>query len=38
MCAWDTRAEDVSSFVSDLKRFLVEAPKDATLSSDHRKL
>jgi threonine aldolase len=38
MCAWDTRVEDVAAFVSDLKRLLIEAPKDAALSSDHRKL
>ncbi len=39
MCAWDTREEDVDRFVSDLKRLLVEAPKDIPLpEANHRKL
>jgi threonine aldolase len=39
MCAWDTTEEDVDRFVSDLKRLLVEAPKDIPIeSADHRKL
>jgi threonine aldolase len=38
MCAWDTQEEDVRAFVADLKRLLVEAPKDVKLSPDHRKL
>ncbi|MGZ4987969.1 MAG: threonine aldolase family protein, partial [Limisphaerales bacterium] len=38
MCAWDIQPEDVQSFIADLKRLLVEAPKNAALSSDHRKL
>jgi threonine aldolase len=39
MCAWDTTEDDVDSFVSDLKRFLVEAPRDVPLTTaDHRKL
>jgi len=28
MCARDTREEDVRAFISDLKRLLVEAPRD----------
>jgi len=39
MCAWDTTEADVDRFVADLKRLLVEAPKDTPLSTaDHRKL
>jgi threonine aldolase len=39
MCAWDTREEDVDRFAADLKRLLVEAPKDIPLqAADHRKL
>jgi len=39
MCAWDTSEEDVDSFVADLKRLLVEAPKDIPVATaDHRKL
>jgi hypothetical protein len=39
MCAWDTRETDVKAFVSDLRRLLVEAPRNIPLpSADHRKL
>lgn len=39
MCAWDTQEEDVKSFVDDLKRVLVSAPRDVpTGPADHRKL
>lgn len=39
MCAWDTTEEDVDGFAADLKRLLVEAPKDIPLAAaDHRKL
>jgi len=39
MCAWDTNEEDVDRFVADLKRLLIEAPKDVPLAAaDHRKL
>ena len=39
MCAWDTQEADVSAFVADLKRLIVEAPKDIPLpSANHRKL
>jgi len=39
MCAWDTTEGDVDGFVADLKRLLVEAPKDVpTATADHRKL
>lgn len=38
MCAWDTREEDVRAFVSDVKRLLVEAPRDVKLDTNHRKL
>jgi len=39
MCAWDTTEEDVDRFVVDLKRLLIEAPKDVPLgTADHRKL
>jgi threonine aldolase len=39
MCAWDTTEEDVDRFVADMKRLLVEAPKDIALgTTDHRKL
>jgi threonine aldolase len=39
MCAWDTTEEDVDRFVADLKRLLIEAPKDIPLvAANHRKL
>ena len=39
MCAWDTTPEDVRAFVADLKRLLIEAPKDIALdAANHRKL
>ncbi len=39
MCAWDTQPEDVQSFVSDLKRLLLEAPKDIEIgAANSRKL
>jgi len=39
MCAWDTTEGDVRAFVADVKRLLVEAPKDIPVSTaDHRKL
>ncbi len=39
MCAWDTREEEVDGFVADVKRLLVEAPKDIPLpAANHRKL
>src|SRR5438876_2462376 len=39
MCAWDTNEADVDQFVADLKRLLIEAPKDVPLAAaDHRKL
>jgi threonine aldolase len=39
MCAWDTTEDDVDRFVADLKRRLIEAPKDVPLApTDHRKL
>ena len=39
MCAWDTQETDVQTFVADLKRLLVEAPKDIPLAgANHRKL
>jgi len=39
MCAWDTTEDDVDRFVADLKRLLIESPKDAPLAAaDHRKL
>ena len=39
MCAWDTTEDDVERLVADLKRLLVEAPRDVSVSaSDHRKL
>jgi len=39
MCAWDTQEEDVRRFVLDIKRLLVEAPKDIVVASaNHRKL
>ena len=39
MCAWDTQESDVRQFVADLKRLLVEAPKDVLIAStNHRKL
>jgi threonine aldolase len=39
MCAWDTTEDDVDQFVADLKRLLIEAPKDIPLApTDHRKL
>jgi len=39
MCAWDTQEADVRSFVDDLKRLLIEAPKDVPSPvTNHRKL
>jgi threonine aldolase len=39
MCAWDTSESDVDQFVADLKRLLVEAPKDIpSATANHRKL
>ena len=39
MCAWDTTETDVRAFVADVKRLLVEAPKDIPISAtNHRKL
>lgn len=39
MCAWDTREEDVCRFVADVKRLLVEAPKEISPGApNHRKL
>ncbi|MBI5774280.1 MAG: low specificity L-threonine aldolase [Verrucomicrobia bacterium] len=39
MCAWDTTEDDVRRFVADVKRLLVEAPKDIAIpAADHRKL
>jgi len=39
MCAWDTSEEDVRAFMADVKRLLVEAPKDIPVSAaNHRKL
>ncbi len=39
MCAWDTREEDVRAFVADLKRLLVEAPRETPPTPpNHRKL
>jgi threonine aldolase len=39
MCAWDTTEADVDGFVADLKRLLIEAPKNIPLSAaNHRKL
>jgi threonine aldolase len=39
MCAWDTTEEDVRKFVADMKRLLVEAPKDIPVAAaNHRKL
>ena len=39
MCAWDTTESDVRDFVADVKRLLVEAPRDLDLGEvDHRKL
>jgi threonine aldolase len=39
MCSWDTAEEDVRDFISDVKRLLVEAPRDIDLGGvDHRKL
>ena len=39
MCAWDTTEADVRAFVADVKRLLVEAPRDIPLAvADHRKL
>ena len=39
MCAWDTKETDVDQFVTDLKRLLVEAPKDIPSgTANHRKL
>jgi threonine aldolase len=39
MCAWDTTEGDVNRFVDDLKRLLVEAPRDVPLpTANHRKL
>lgn len=39
MCAWDTTEEDVDEFVADVKRFIVEAPRDIEIGeADSRKL
>ncbi|MBI3414663.1 MAG: low specificity L-threonine aldolase [Verrucomicrobia bacterium] len=39
MCAWDTCEEDVRRFAGDVKRLLVEAPKEISQSApNHRKL
>jgi threonine aldolase len=39
MCAWDTTESDVREFVTDLKRGLVDAPRDIDIGTvDHRKL
>jgi threonine aldolase len=39
MCAWDTREEEVREFVADLKRLLIEAPRDTILEpANHRKM
>jgi hypothetical protein len=39
MCAWDTTEADVRAFVSDVKRLLVEAPRDIPVdAANHRKL
>lgn len=39
MCAWDTTEQDVRDFIDDVKRGLVEAPRDIDLGEvDHRKL
>ena len=39
MCAWDTTEADVRAFVADVKRLLVEAPKDIPVgATNHRKL
>lgn len=39
MCAWNTTEDDVRRFVADVKRLLVEAPKDISIpTADHRKL
>ena len=40
MCAWDTTEADVDRFVADLKRLLVEAPRNINVeaAADHRKL
>ena len=37
--AWDTIEEDVDGFVADLKRLLIDAPKEVSVGgADHRKL
>jgi threonine aldolase len=39
MCAWDTQESDVDQFVADLKRLIVEAPREIpTDRVNHRKL
>ena len=38
MCAWDTQEGDVRQFVADVKRGIAEAPRDASLNIDPRKL
>ncbi len=39
MCAWDTTEDDVRQFIADIKRFLLEAPRDVEIGNvDHRKL
>jgi threonine aldolase len=39
MCAWDTTEADVRDFVTDIKRGLVDAPRDVEIGDvDHRKL
>lgn len=39
MCSWDTTEEDVSEFIADVKRLLVEAPRDIDVGNiDPRKL
>jgi threonine aldolase len=39
MCSWDTTEEDVAEFIADVKRLLVEAPRDIDVGNiDPRKL
>jgi threonine aldolase len=39
MCAWDTQEEDVRQFVADVKRLLVEAPRNIPVATaNHRQL
>jgi threonine aldolase len=38
-CSWDTTEEDVAEFIADVKRLLVEAPRDIDVGNiDPRKL